>query len=146
MKYEIDNSREKAIIINVLLNLLALIPATITAILVFLSVNADLDRVLMIAYPIITALIMTVVNMKYCMKHSVVCFVHWWFIMCVIAGICFLAQWGIYQLLPVKVEQGSVLLVLEFLLCAAGITVCSVVCQVILLITRCVKRKREDLA
>ena len=143
MKQEIDNSREKAIIINVLLNLLALIPAVITAVLMFLSVSPDLDRILMIGYPIIAALLMAVVNLKYCLKNFVVCFVHWWFIMCIIAGICFLAQYGIYELMPVKVEKGEILLVVEFWFCVAVITVCSVVCQIILPIARSRKNRKE---
>ncbi len=143
MNQEIDNSREKAIIINVLLNLLALVPAAIMAVLIFLCVDASLDSVLMIGYPIVTALLMTIVNMKYCYKYSVTCFVQWWFIMCLTAGICFLAQYGIYELLPKKVEQGPILLALEFWFCVAAITLLSVAGQIILLIKRSQKGNSE---
>lgn len=144
MNQEIDNSREKAIIINVLLNLLALVPAAITAVLIFLRVDASLDRVLMIGYPIVTALLMTIINMKYCYKYSVTCFVHWWFIMCLTAGICFLAQYGIYELLPKKAEQDLILLALEFWFCVAEITLLSVVGQIILLIARAQRKRMRE--
>ena len=118
---------------NICKNMLALIPAILFALGEAFSGGSLWIYVL---YAATIALIMVVINVRYCQKKGVVLFLQWWAVMMGVALLCYFIQWPIY--LYILGIRDFRIYKLVTALCEAWIiiTICSIVGQVLLILRR----------
>ncbi len=137
-------SKIKSFLVNLALNLTVLIPGVLFVLATKIQMGMIPSLLFVGAYIIILVALPMIINIRYCNKNSVYCFVHWWVIMAVIAELGLCIQLFVYlDVLKVDDAMGGTMLLLLYLIINVLIIIASLIYQVILIIKYFDDRKKS---
>ena len=128
----------KRFIKNLAVNLLVIIPAVLYLLpMHFVGErmhNSDVVYYCMIAlYPLAMTAALSIINTRYCRRHGIKCYVHWWVVMLAVEYIAYAIGyvWEVYAL---DIPKSGLVPTIMWLACVVLTSIAAIVSQVVLLL------------